>query len=278
MSKSLGRLCSVVTALAVLTLLVPSFAMAQDASSSSSTTKEPIMSYDRLFLGFIEDATVVDRQWWEVQLELSDGDVIDSTLIRGVAAFQPWDDVELGATLAFGNTDTTSPLPDGRGATDLEIWGKYFLGKPDGKVDLAVGAILTIPTGDNTSGLGFDAFALGFFGSIRWNISRRVILSGSAGFQVNEDGEILNSGTLEGQTSERIDVAAIIPLSKRLNVIGEWNYAGERFRGLDSDARLLAGVNWRLGKRGMLRGAIAGGVTDGAPDKQFLVSYAAQFK
>jgi len=277
MPKSCSRSCSALTLLAVLLLLGPSFAEAQD-STTTSTQKAPSRSYDRLFLGFIEDATVVDRQWWEAQLEFSQGDVVDTSLLRGVVAFQPWNDIELGARLGFGNTSTNSPLPEGRGATDMDIWGKYYLGSPeDGKVDLAVGVLLTVPTGDNTSGLGYDAFALGFFGSLRWRISRMFTLSGNAGFQINEDGEILNSPSLNGQTSERLGVGVIVALSERLNLVGEWAYAGERFEGMDPDSRLAAAVNWRLGKNGVLRGSVVGGTSSGAPDTQFMVAYAWQF-
>jgi hypothetical protein len=277
MPKSCSRFCSALTLLAVLLLLGPSFAEAQE-STTTSAKKTSSSSYDRLFLGFIEDATVVDRQWWEAQLEFSQGDVVDTSLLRGVVAFQPWNDVELGARLGFGNTSTSSPLPEGRGATDMDIWGKYYLGNPDdGKVDLAVGALLTVPTGDNTSGLGYDAFALGFFGSLRWRISKMFTLSGNAGFQINEDGETLNSPSLNGQTSERLGVGIIVALSERLNLVGEWAYAGERFEGMDPDSRLAAAVNWRLGKNGVLRGSVVGGTSSGAPDTQFMVAYAWQF-
>lgn len=279
MPKSCSRLCSVLTVLAVLLLLAPSFSEAQETTEESAR-RMPATSYDRLFLGFIEDATIVDRQWWEVQLEYSSGDVVEAGLVRGVVAFQPWNDVELGGRLGFGNTSTTGSLPDGRGATDLDIWGKYYLGNPndDGKVDLAVGVQLRVPTGDNTSGLGYDAFAGGFFGSLRWRISRMFTLSGNAGFEVNEDGETLNSPPLDGRTSERLGVGIIVALSQRLNLIGEWAYAGERFEGMGTDSRLAAAVNWRLGKTGMLRGSVVGGTSSGAPDIQLLVGYVWQFR
>ena len=279
MSKSRSRSCTVLTLLATLVLLVPSFAEAQDTTAAPAK-QAPRTSYDRLFLGFIEDATVVDRQWWEAQLEFSQGDLVDTSLVRGVVAFQPWDDIELGARLGFGNTSTRSGLPDGRGATDMDIWGKYYLGHPEEgkKVDLAVGVQLKIPTGDNTSGLGFDSFALGFFGSLRWRITRMFTLSGNAGFQINEDGETLDSPRLNGLTSERLGVGLIVALSQRLNLVGEWAYAGERFEGMGTDSRLAASANWRLGKNGMLRGSIVGGTSSGAPDTQFMVAYAWQFR
>lgn len=277
MPKPLSRACTVLTLLATLLLLLPTWAEAQEPTGRPAK-RSPASSYDRLFLSFIEDATVVDRQWWEAQLELSRADVVDTNLVRGVVAFQPWNDIELGARLGFGSTSTPGGVPDGRGATDMDIWGKYYLGKPEaGKVDLAVGVVLTVPTGDNTSGLGYDAFAAGFFGSLRWHINPMFTLSANAGFQVNEDGETLGSPTLDGQTSERLGVGLIVALAERLNLIGEWAYSGERFDGTGNDSRLAASVNWRLGKNGVLRGSLVGGTSDGAPDTQFLVAYAWQF-
>jgi hypothetical protein len=278
MSQSRSRFCFALTLFVTLSLLVPGFARAQQQTSTPAAKKSPQRSYDRLFLSFIEDATVVDRQWWEAQLEYSSGDVEDVSLVRGVVAFQPWNDVEIGGRMGFGSTDNKLNGPDGRGATDMDIWGKYYLGKPEeGKVDLAVGVVATVPTGDNTSGLGYDAFAAGFFGSLRWRISKMFTLSGNAGFQINEDGETLGGPTLDGLTAERFGVGVIVALSKRLNLVGEWAYIGERFEGTGVDSRLAASVNWRVGKNGVLRGSLVGGTSGGAPNIQTLAAFAWQF-
>ena len=101
--RILTRLLSV-----ALVVLAPVAALAQTTSSS-----------DRLFLSFIEDATIVQNQWWEAQLELADFDSVDQTIVRGIAAFRPWKSVELGGRVGFGQTDTPAGLPDGSGATDL---------------------------------------------------------------------------------------------------------------------------------------------------------------
>jgi hypothetical protein len=250
-------------------------------TGSTSAERIPSTSYDRLFLSFIEDATIVDRQWWEGQLTYSDGDDVTSTVLRGWAVFQPWRDVEIGGTIGFGWTNTEAPLPDGRGATDMDAWGKYYLARGEtGKVDLAVGVLGTIPSGDESAGLGFDAFALGFFGSLRYNFSR-VKLSANAGFQVNEDGRILSEDVgvvdLDGETSERLGLGVVIPFGDRLNLTVEGFFQGERFDTSDDIGRFAAGTNWRLGTRGLIRGAVAVGATDGAPNFEALVSYAVQF-
>ena len=64
------------------------------ALAQTGSTGKPTSGSDRLFLAFIEDATLVDGQWWEVQVETADFDAFDANVIRGVAAFQPWIDFE----------------------------------------------------------------------------------------------------------------------------------------------------------------------------------------
>ena len=81
----------------LLASLMPLAAAAQTDSSKPVTS-----SSMRLFHAFIEDATVVDNQWWEGWAEYSEGEHLDMFILRGMAAFQPWEKVELGATVGFG--------------------------------------------------------------------------------------------------------------------------------------------------------------------------------
>lgn len=231
---------------------------------------------DRLFLSFIEDTALAERQWWEGQAEFTDGDPVDHTLVRGVAAFQPWGRVELGGRIGFGSTDTPTPLPDGSGATDLDVWGKYRFGDGSGSTEFAVGAVATVPTGDDTAGLGFDAFSVSAFGALRHQLERGV-LAAHAGARFNGDGQILGGPDLDGEVSAMVGAAWIVPLSDRLTALGEIDFEDGRFRGFDSDLRALGGINWRVGGDGMVRGAIALGLTDGAPDAQLFLGYAATF-
>jgi hypothetical protein len=244
-------------------------------SSGASSSAGPTSSYDRLFLSFIEDATLADRQWWEVQFGISDGDNVDTTAIRGVVAFQPWDGIELGGRMGFGNTDTSSGLPDGSGGTDLEVWGKYKLGSYE-RTEFVLGSVLTVPTGDDTAGLGFDAFALSGFAAMRHRLER-VVLTGQAGIQLNDDGAFLGFDDLDGEISPVVAVGVIVPFSDQVTVTGEARFAGERFDGADNDTRIVGGVNWRSFGRGMLRGSVTIGLDDGAPDAAVLVGYATQF-
>ena len=146
-------------------------------------------SSDRLFLAFVPEAAVVENQWWEGQFEYADYNALDVYLLRGVVAFQPWKRWEIGARVGFGNTDTPAGVADGTGATDLDVWGKYYLGKSGDATEFAVGGLVTVPTGDDAAGLGLDAFSSGGFGSLRHRFER-FILSVHAGVRFNGDGQI----------------------------------------------------------------------------------------
>jgi hypothetical protein len=252
-------------------------ALAQDAPAAAAPqASAPTESAGRLFLSFVEDAVVVDRQWWEGQIEYSDGDPIDSTIVRGVVALQPWKYVELGGRVGFGNTDTSAGLPDGTGGTDLDLWGKYHLGLDAKDTEYVVGGVVTVPTGDDTAGLGNDAFGAAIFGSLRYRLPA-LTLSGHVGVRFNGEARLLGLEERDGEVSPMVGLGIIVPAGDRIEIVGEADYEGERFDGGEDDLRLLGGVNWSVFERGIVRGALAFGLTDGAPDFQAIVGYAAQF-
>ncbi len=258
--------------IAMISTLLAVAALAALPAAAQSTPTSP---YDRLFLSFAEDATVVPNQWWEGQLEYVDGDGVDTTLGRVVVAFQPVRRLEVGGRVGFGSTDTGPGLPDGRGATDLDVWGKYHLGTFGDDTELAAGGLVTVPTGDNTAGLGQDSFGAEGFLAVRQRL-QRAIITGNLGFRFNDDGNVFGVD-LQGKTSAFLGVGAIVPIADEVSFVGEARVESARFEGGETDFRVLGGVNWRLTNRGMLRGAIAVGLTDGAPNAQFLAGYAANF-
>ncbi len=231
---------------------------------------------DRLFLSFAEDTELAETQWWEGQFEILDGEGSDALLLRGVAAFQPWKRIELGGTVGFGRTDRSGLLDDGSGATDLDLWGKYRFTESMEATDLAVGVDAIVPTGDDSVGLGSDAFSAGIFGTMRHRLPK-IALSFHIGARVTGDGEI-SGFDVDGQTSGRLGGAVLWPVADDVTLIGEVTYEGERFKSIgDKDTRVLAGVNWRPLNQGMLRAALGVGLSDGSPDLQFVAGYAAQF-
>lgn len=246
------------------------------AAWGQSTGRTVTSSTDRLFLNFIEDATVVNNQWWEGQVELVDGEVVDATLLRGIVAFRPWMDIEVGGRVGFGETDAPGTIPDGTGATDLDAWAKYYFNNGDGNTEFAVGAIVTIPTGDDSEGLGNDAFAAGVFGAMRYRLGIG-IATGKVGVRKNGDGRQFGSPEVDGEVSPSLGVGLIAPWTDRVSFVAEVNWEAKRFEGGDADTRVLGGINWRAAGRGIVRAAVAVGLTDGAPDTQLNAGYAYTF-
>lgn len=242
-----------------------------------STGRTVTSSSDRLFLNFIEDGIVVDNQWWEGQVELVDGEVVDATLVRGIVAFRPWVDIEVGGRVGFGETDAPGTIPDGTGATDLDAWAKYYFNNTgDSNTEFAVGAIVTIPTGDDTAGLGMDAFSAGVFGAMRYRLGIG-IATGKVGVRTNGNGRQFGSPEVDGEVSPSVGVGLIAPWTDRVSFIAEANWEAKRFEGGDSDTRVLGGISWRAASRGIVRAAVAFGLTDGAPDAQLIAGYAYTF-
>lgn len=260
------------TLIAIATLICcASLTLAQSASSP-----KPTSSSDRLFLAFAEDATVVDRQWWEAQVGTADWDDFDVNVIRGVVAFQPWIDFEVGGRIGFGDTDASGSGVDGSGATDLDVWTKYHLGGGD-NTEFAVGGVFTVPTGDETAGLGSDAFGVSAFGSMRCRLNRAIVTA-NAGVQFNGDGRRFGQTVdRDGETAPMVGAGIILPVSDHVAAVGEFEFRDGRLEGDDDDTRVLGGINWRPGGRGIFRAAIAAGLSDGAPDFEGLIGYAAQF-
>lgn len=252
--------------LLALVFCLPFTAQAQTDQEARRETR----ATDRMFLTFGQEATLVDRQWWEGRLEYLDGSSgSDATILRAVAAFQPWDQVEFGGTVGFGDTDGF--VGSGTGATDLDLWAKFHFGKDD-RTEYAAGGLFIIPTGDDTAGLGNDSFAFGGFGSVRHH-GKRAIYSGNVAVRLNGDGV----GNIDGDTSVELGAGVIVPANERLSFIGEVRYETERFDGFESDLRALGGINLQAGKTGGFRAALAIGLTDGAPDLQIIAGYASTF-
>jgi hypothetical protein len=271
----------------LILLSIPLAALAQtdevevqtaEVNASAAPTRVT-SSADRLFYSFVEDAAMVENQWWEGQIDYADGDDLDTFLLRGIAAFQPWKKWEIGGRIGFGRTDSSSSISDGTGATDLDAWGKYYLGQAGSNTEFTAGAVVTLPTGDDGASLGADAWALSAFGAMRQRF-KIFILSVSAGVVFNGDGQVFVNDSridLEGRTAPRVSAAAIFPHTDRVSFVAETLFEGERFQGGDSDIRLLGGVNYRVANRGQFRGALGFGFTDASPTWQLLASYAFTF-
>jgi hypothetical protein len=233
---------------------------------------------DRLFLALVEDTAMVDRVRFESRLEVADTDAGDLMVSRALAAIQfaSLPRVEFGARLGIAGLDRPDGFADESGLTDLDAWAKLYVGpRWMDHADFSVGAVATLPTGKEGTGEGFDAFRSKLFGAMRYRFES-LTFSAHAGLRFNEDGEV-GDVVLEGKTAGVLGAAVLYPATANLMLVGEALWEGERFDGGDADARLLAGVNWKVLPHGVVRLAVAGGVADGAPDTWFLAGYSIDF-
>ncbi len=257
-------------------ILLTAVAASPLAAQSSRTP-----TTDRLFLGFAKDATLADQQWWEGQLVVTDQNDLDTVVAKLVMAIRPIDRFEFGGTVGFGDSDLPTPSNDleGTGATDLELWGKYALGSLEDGSDLAVGLTVTVPTGDDTAGLGRDSFVIGAFFSSR-KAMEGFDLVGHVGANFHGDGRIFGVD-LDGKVSAELGIGFIFPMSDTISLVAEGQLETDQYKNAgdfgDTDTRILGGVDWKLGANGMFRGSLALGLTDGAPDTQLSLGYAARF-
>ena len=179
-------------------------------------------------------------------------------------------------SIGFGNTDTSGDLNEGTGATDLNLWGKYFWNLNNDRTEVAAGGILIVPSGDDSVGLGFDSWAVKGFGAVRYRLKPAVI-TGTLGLQFNSNGRTLDSPTLDGEIAYSLGVGVLAPWGESFSWVGELSFKSERLDGAENDTQILGGINLRLSSRGLLRPALAFGLQDGAPDLRILVGYAYSF-
>jgi hypothetical protein len=220
---------------------------------------------------------MVPSQWWEAQVEYADGKDKDPNVLlaRGVVAFRPIKNLEVGGRFGFGTANGSPPAEGGTGATDLDAYGKWVFPNAAPNTDFTAGLLVTIPTGDDTAGLGYNAFSSQAFGGVRHRMES-VVLGGHIGIRFNGDGAFQGKD-LTGKTSFEMGFSTLFPLANQVSIVGELQVETDRFEGVDASTQLLVGINWRAFGRGMLRGAIAGGLTDGAPNYRVLLSYAYTF-
>lgn len=252
-------------------------ALAQTATTTETTTPSAQSDEDRLYLSFIEDPALAQRQWWEGRGELVEGgddNPADAILARFVVAIQPVRGLELGGTVAFGSTDAPFGIEEGTGATDVDVWGKWNFGTRS-TTSFAAGVVATVPTGDDSVGLGYDAFGIKAFGAVRHDFGGMILVA-NAGVRFNEDGQV-GGRELDGQTSASVAGGVVFPISPAFSLLGEALFETERFEETDTDARILGGINWRPSRSGVVRGAIGLGLTDYAPDVHVMAGYAFTF-
>jgi hypothetical protein len=233
---------------------------------------------DRLFLSFVEDTAMAENWRIEGQIGFASqdpGDPVGAQLV-GMVQFDAIPRIEFGGRIGYLGADTPADVPDGNGLSDTDLWAKFYLGPRWMRhSEYSFGGLVTLPTGNQDNLQSFDALRSKLFFAMRYSFPS-VILSANAGVRFNASGD-LHGIPLEGKTAGSLGVAAIVPIGAKFAVIGELTYEGERFEGSEADSRLLAGVNWKALPWGVVRFAVGGGLTDGAPDAQFVAGWSFDF-
>ncbi len=276
------RKCYTVTSFLLTTIvLLATVILLGGALSPALAQSSRTPAADRLFIGFAQDAVLADQQWWEGQLEFSSHEDLDTVVARLIFAVQPYERIEFGGNVGFGDSDLPPAFnnQEGTGATDLQMWGKYALGTLDDGSHLATGVLVTIPTGDDSAGLGEDAFKIGAFLSSR-KAYKPFELVGHVGVNFNGDGRFLDAD-LEGKVSAVLGAGLIFRQTDTMSFVVEANLETKQYKDAgdfgDNDFSVLGGIDWRMGNNGMLRGSLALGLSDGAQDHRLSLGYAARF-
>lgn len=261
---------------------------------SSSALTESNQQY-RFFHYFVEEASIVPIQWWEGQFRfISDGQYrsvnipdSDTLVLSPIIAISPWNDVEIGIILSIEDIDYDRAHwrdVGGSGLSDTDIYGKFRIKKEP--FELTLGALATIPTGDEDEGRGTGKVNVEFFGSGKKEIEN-VILTGIFGLRFNRDAEILSKGNIRGvkldaKTSVLLGGGILYPFSDNLAFSGELvveseRYEADRYINIDSDIRVIPGIQFKTFKNSLFRAGLGIGLSDGAPDFEFIFSYAYTF-
>ncbi len=261
-----------------LTLLAQTPAPAQDqpAQPAAGTASA---SEHRLFLRFIEDAAVVPSFWLEGQLDfLTNGEGFDPSgsgageadlrRLGGVFAFNVAEDFEFGGSLMYLHRDPDDGDSD-QGLGDLDIWGKIKVVQDP--LDVTFGLLVSLPTGDSDEFLGTGETDLEFFGSVRQDHSS-FSWTANAGIRINQDPDFPGT-SIEGNSSVLLGGGVIFPLGRNWAIIGETAWETERYDGTKNSLQLGGGFDWRMGDAFMVRGSGFAGLTDGAPDVEFIGSF-----
>lgn len=233
---------------------------------------------DRLFLSFVEDPLLVDRQRYELQGERADFDSADRLDARLLAAWQlpQLPRVELGLRTGLATVDTDLPLADDSGPTDSDVWAKFHMRRSaDGRTDMAVGNVITFPTGDEDAGLSRDSLQSKPFFALSHSV-RSAAVVGHVAVRFSEDSTV-GGMRFEGEVAPSAGLGVVIPFDSSWTLIIEAQWEGERFEGAEPEGRVLAGLNWRPLPHGTLRAAVSGGFEDASPDTAVLVGWAFDF-
>jgi len=236
----------------------------------------------RLLLHFVEDGALVSKGWIEAAgtyARVDGGSDIGADLR---AAFRFGRNVEAGLTARalMRSRDAGQPLfgatlaseVDATGLADPQLYGKYRLLRSP--VEVSLGAIASLPLGDERSGLGPGSFGYRAFLGLRRGFPGATLV-GSLG--AASQGASKAAGRDAGRTSGLLGFGLLVPLSYEWTFLAEVNYEGARFKDQGQDIEALAGMDWRPAENIVVRGGMGAGLTDAAPSVLAVLSAAFHF-
>jgi hypothetical protein len=228
---------------------------------------------DRLFLSFVEDTVLPEYQRYEFQFDLSETDLEHRILSTFSASFQVpvLPDTSMGVKVGYGSLDLGAS--DESGATDVDIWAKLNVGDTRGGTSFAFGTLISLPLGDEESGLSTDAYSAELFGAMRKPLSFGSFKA-HLGVRGTEDSIVPGFLPMEGQVSGRGGIGFTAEMDYNMNVVFEAVAESARFKDGDTAAQALVGINWQIGNTAIFRFAVAAGLADGAPDTQAIFGFA----
>ena len=238
-------------------------------SSAMGMAREP-NGNDRFLDSFLKDGAVLTENWLEGRVSLSHYSGGDAVSVGPLAAFHVAHDFEIGVS-----ADALFLDADGAGSesgfSDMNVFGKVrLIEKP---VVLSVGAVFSLPTGDEDNGLGSGELDMEFFAAIRRAYESMAFIA-HAGFRVNQDVDVAvgqggfvsdPDGITEGEVSYLGGAGLLFTSSEHWSYQLEVNFETGRYEHHDSSVRLTPGVSYHRG-RAIYRGGVQFGLTDGAPD------------
>jgi len=249
----------------------------------------------RFIQQFGVDAAIMDKQWYGVELRYQSGAVpplekADGWLITTMIAIRPFPNLEIAGDAPYISYDLDSPRPrpgdlndfDGEsGLADLNLWGKYRFYNRNG-VSFTAGVLLTLPTGSEDDGLGTGELVPGAFAAVRIKAGDGYFLA-DAGVRFNPDSTILNSD-LSGRNAAFFGGGYLWEAYENWVLSGEVTAVSETYDDSDSafsvgssDFRLTGGIQFLGLSHQFLRGGVAVGLSDGAPDFELIFGYAYHF-
>ena len=243
---------------------------------------EGITGDHRLIRQFVDDAAIVRAGWLEASADyarVDGGRDYQGNLILAFRLGKEWETGVIASMLdrsrdagarQFGET-LTEPI-GGTGLGDARVYAKYRLLRTP--VEMSLGAMSSVPLGDEDKGRGSGSRDYGAFVGLRTGF-RQASLVLTTGITAHGDAE----GVIDapGQTSLRAGVGLLVPLSIIWTFLAEAGYQQASYEGGDPDGRAMIGVDWRPTENTVFRGGLEAGLTAGAPDRSAVVSVSFHF-